>query len=529
MYALLSLLADIKIRSSSVNAFIERQIREDQAAQGRAMMKLSKINEAKQKRQYEEDLRNPGMRAEKEANERRESTMRKILDQIEEENKKKLERAKEMLGQIPDFPETRTKSMEKAIKDAREEFKNLRRKQMGRPVLSSDGSNGDDDESGGSSRKSSARKAREAAEAEAAGGRPRVPGDKDVSTGDLAGMKAESSATAVTGPLQVEVTSVYNQEQSDPPMRKHCFQYTIRITNNSENDTFQLLGRRFEIQTVGSSMKDIVQGEGVTGRTPVLKPGEVFEYTSTAPLSVRPIGTTEIAARMSGEYRYVTLQPGQDTASEEQIKSGGDATATLGTFHFIFPEDQRVKPYEDDDDDTPKTSGSSKAASSMPASTVPGDADMTSGDLTGQLNDTSDTVAEMVRVHVSTTYRPERSDVKLDKHCFAYNIRITNESNKPIQILSRNFEIQTIGSPNKDLVQGPGVTGRQPILKPGESFEYTSMAPLSVKPMSKTPVLARMSGTYNFVRLADDGTTPVSSTPLQAKMGVFHFILPQMA
>lgn len=296
-------------------------------------------------------------------------------------------------------------------------------------------------------------------------------------------------------------------------------------------------------------MKDIVQGEGVTGRTPVLKPGEVFEYTSTAPLSVRPIGTTIIAARMRGEYRYAVLEPGQQTASAEQVQAGGEAKAELGTFHFIFPEDQRVKPFrseaeeeddedEDEEDEEPAKPAARAAApaaaeaptaSASPASTLPGDKDMKSGDIAVPLNDSSEASTEDVRVQVTSSYRPERSDEALGKHCFAYNIRITNESNKPIQLVSRRFEIQTIGSSNKDVVQGPGVTGRQPILKPGESFEYTSTAPLSVRPIGdKTPVVARMQGEYNFVRLTDDAVTPVSSTPLQAKLAMFHFILPQM-
>lgn len=96
-------------------------------------------------------------------------------------------------------------------------------------------------------------------------------------------------------------------------------------------------------------------------------------------------------------------------------------------------------------------------------------------------------------------------------------------------MVSRRFEIQTIGSQKKDVVQGPGVTGRQPILKPGESFEYTSTAPLSVKPLSNTPVLARMSGEYSFMLLGDDGKSPLSSETKKAKLGVFHFILPQFA
>merc|ERR1719491_853237 len=200
-------------------------------------------------------------------------------------------------------------------------------------------------------------------------------------------------------------------------------------------------------------MKDVVQGEGVTGRQPVLAPGEVFEYTSTAPLSVRPIGTTIIAARMRGEYKYVTLEPGQENANEEQVKSGGDASATMGMFHFVFPEEQRVKPIrstgdedDEDDDDVTTYSSSTSATSTVvdtiatseestpstptpsPATTLPGDPDMTSGDLTlSPPNDSSDTLtAPYLRVQVTSTYRPERSDPKMDKHCFAYSVRITN-------------------------------------------------------------------------------------------------------
>jgi ApaG protein len=251
------------------------------------------------------------------------------------------------------------------------------------------------------------------------------------------------------------------------------------------------------------------------------------------------------------------LEDGQETATETQLAAaakgaGGSSVAELGTFHFIFPEEQRVKPFssadedddedEDDEDDESMASPKSSAAATTsrpsapsstttgtPASTLPGDSDMTSGNIAVALNDSSEAVTEQVRVHVTSTYRPERSDAALDKHCFAYNIRITNESNRAVQLVSRRFEIQTIGSPNKDVVQGPGVTGRQPILKPGESFEYTSTAPLSVKPMlNKTPVVARMQGEYNFVVLADDGTTPMSSTPMKAKLGMFHFILPAL-
>merc|ERR1712151_944606 len=161
---------------------------------------------------------------------------------------------------------------------------------------------------------------------------------------------------------------------------------------------------------------------------------------------------------------------------------------------------------------------------------LPGDEDMKTGKITTPINDSSSTVTNSIRVAVTTQYREERSDPKLQKHCFAYNIRITNESsNKAIQLISRRFEIQTITSSKKDVVQGPGVTGRQPILKPGESFEYTSTAPLNVKPLDETPVVARMSGEYNYVLLDDGDSNKVVSENMQAKLGMFHFVLPQVA
>jgi len=563
-YAVHTEIYDIGISAARIASLSDEEIRLQRSARGRAMIAERIKNEEKQRLEADEDIKNPGLREDREAKERRERTMRRIMGEIEEDQKKKRERAKEILGKYPDAPDSRSEAMEKVLKNARDDVKNILRKRLGESsgssALNEDDADDDDKDdtagiSAGVGPKSgdSAARAREAAAAEAAGGRPRLPGDEDVTRGEI-DVVTEPSSSTETGPLKVEVSSVYNKEQSDPPMRKHCFQYTIRITNNSPTDTIQLLGRRFEIQTVGSSMKDVVQGEGVTGRTPILKPGEVFEYTSTAPLSVRPIGTTIIAARMKGEYRYEVLAEGQSTATEGQVESGGNETADLGTFHFIFPEDQRVKPYraeesddEDDDEDEDEddmvksmsptsTSSSTKQSSSKTSSSAspsvirPGDEDMKTGDITIPLNDKSEVVTDKVKVSLTSSYRPERSESSQDKYCFAYNIRITNESENPIQLVSREFEIQSVGLPHKDVVSGPGVTGRQPILKPGESFEYTSTAPLNVKPvLDKTPVLARMSGEYNFVILGEDGTTPLSSKPLQAKLGLFHFILPALS
>jgi len=570
-YTVYTEIMDIPITKERAESQREQRILEERVQRGKSMIAERKKNQEKEQKLWEETMRNPGAAGEKKGAEMRERTMRKLLAEIEADNKKSEERAREILGEVND-PKTMNQSLDEAIELSKQDvlrIRKMRRDGKGLGVVSDAADlsriasdkkpDEDEDEEDDYKPKGSAARARAAAEAEAAGGRPRLPGDVDIKLGEITfpdgtSEVAVSSSSEESGPVTVQVTSAYNTEQSDPPMRKHCFQYTIRITNNSPTSAIQLLSRRFEIQTVGSSMKDVVQGEGVTGRQPILNPGKMFEYTSTAPLSVRPIGTTIIAARMRGEYKYVTLQMGQTDATEEQVKAGGDASATLGTFHFIFPEEQRVKPIrtidDDDDDDeddldspspsnvvdavaTPVTQSKSIPNAPVPATTLPGDPDMIAGDITvNPPNGSSDTLTSpYLRVQVTSTYRPERSDPKMDKHCFAYSVRITNIAEPPspgaeaasIQLVSRRFEIQTIGSETKDVVQGPGVTGRQPLLKPGESFEYTSTAPLSVRPMrEKTEVVARMEGEYSFVVAGGD-----NQDVLKAKMGMFHFVLPK--
>jgi len=528
-----------------IESLLEERIRKERKEQNRALIAERKANELEEERQIQESGLSAMARADKEARERSEVLLSRIMGEIEEEKEKKKERLKEMMGDLSEQLPTRAERMESIKRQALVDARRLRREQLGLDPLDEDIEKDDEDErddDDDDDEDDDDEVAKAADATESSGGRPRLPGDRDVTMGEL-DIEVESSSSTVTGPLTVEVSSTYDAEQSDAPMRKHCFKYTIRIINNS-NDRFQLLGRRFEIQTVGSSMKDVVQGEGVTGQTPILEAGQDFTYTSTAPLSVRPIGTTIIAARMRGEYRYVKLEEGKDKVTKEQLEAGGEETAELGTFHFIFPEEQRVKPflsedYDDDDEDDddyveakPEAKPSAKrtpAPAATPAATIPGDADMKSGIISVPLNDSSELVTDNVRVKVKTEYKPERSDEMQGKHCFAYHITITNESDKPIQLVSRRFEIQTIGSDTKDIVQGPGVTGRQPTLKPTESFEYDSTAPLSVKPMlDRTPVVARMAGEYNFVVLGEDEKSPISSTPLQAKLGMFHFILPAL-
>jgi ApaG protein len=103
---------------------------------------------------------------------------------------------------------------------------------------------------------------------------------------------------------------------------------------------------------------------------------------------------------------------------------------------------------------------------------------------------TSEAVTRGVRVQVESEYAPDRSDPSRNEWFFLYSIRITNEGSETVQLLTRHWII-TDGTGHVEEVRGPGVVGKQPILAPGESFEYTSGCPLS------TP-FGVMEGTYQM-------------------------------
>jgi len=82
-----------------------------------------------------------------------------------------------------------------------------------------------------------------------------------------------------------------------------------------------------------------------------------------------------------------------------------------------------------------------------------------------------------IEVSVEPTYLEFRSSPESSQYFWAYRVRIENQGQQTVQLMSRHW---MISNSRGDLteVKGPGVVGEQPILKPGESFEYTSGAPL---------------------------------------------------
>ncbi len=103
----------------------------------------------------------------------------------------------------------------------------------------------------------------------------------------------------------------------------------------------------------------------------------------------------------------------------------------------------------------------------------------------------SSTTTRGIRVEVESTFVPERSDPAEKRWFFAYKVRITNEGSETAQLISRHWII-TDGDGDAEEVRGPGVVGKQPVLAPGESFEYTSACPLGTN-------FGTMHGTYQMV------------------------------
>lgn len=101
-----------------------------------------------------------------------------------------------------------------------------------------------------------------------------------------------------------------------------------------------------------------------------------------------------------------------------------------------------------------------------------------------------------VAVSSQTQYVPEQSDEEQGRFVFAYTITLRNNGSVSAQLISRHWVI-TDGRNQVQEVRGLGVVGAQPLLKPGESFEYTSGTAIA------TPV-GTMRGSYQMV--AEDGT-----------------------
>ena len=100
-----------------------------------------------------------------------------------------------------------------------------------------------------------------------------------------------------------------------------------------------------------------------------------------------------------------------------------------------------------------------------------------------------------ITVSARTVFIPDQSNAQSGRYVFAYTITITNTGTVPAQLVSRHWIITDANNQVQE-VRGPGVIGEQPLLRPNESFEYTSGTAIA------TPV-GTMRGSYQMV--AEDG------------------------
>ena len=98
-----------------------------------------------------------------------------------------------------------------------------------------------------------------------------------------------------------------------------------------------------------------------------------------------------------------------------------------------------------------------------------------------------------IRVSVRSFYLADQSRPAEGTHVWAYRIRIDNFGRETVQLLRRTWLI-TDARGRTQRVHGEGVVGQQPVLEPGEAFEYTSGTPL------ETPS-GFMTGTYHMVAI----------------------------
>ena len=103
----------------------------------------------------------------------------------------------------------------------------------------------------------------------------------------------------------------------------------------------------------------------------------------------------------------------------------------------------------------------------------------------------SETTTRGIRIRAVPTYVPEQSNPDEERYLFAYHISVHNDGDESVRLISRHWVI-TDGDGASSEVDGLGVVGEQPKLKPGGMFEYTSACPLP------TPV-GTMHGSFRML------------------------------
>jgi len=123
----------------------------------------------------------------------------------------------------------------------------------------------------------------------------------------------------------------------------------------------------------------------------------------------------------------------------------------------------------------------------------------------------SESLTRAIRVLVDPSFVPEQSDPHERKFLFNYRVRVVNEGERAVQLISRHWIIVDAHG-RREEVAGEGVVGRQPALQPGQAFSYESFCPLATH-------WGTMEGTYQF---RDLGAGELFNVEVKR----FHLVMP---
>jgi ApaG protein len=121
-----------------------------------------------------------------------------------------------------------------------------------------------------------------------------------------------------------------------------------------------------------------------------------------------------------------------------------------------------------------------------------------------------DVIDESIRIHVETAFLADQSDPPQERYVFAYTITIRNTGKLPAKLLTRHWTITDANGKVQE-VEGEGVIGEQPNIRPGKIHRYSSGA------IIETPV-GTMEGSYGMVN--DEGVN------FDAQIPVFRLAMP---
>lgn len=120
-------------------------------------------------------------------------------------------------------------------------------------------------------------------------------------------------------------------------------------------------------------------------------------------------------------------------------------------------------------------------------------------------------ITQGIEVSINPVYQQQYSNPKIDKYVFAYFVTIRNMGQEVVQLLRRHWYIYDSGNRLRE-VEGPGVIGQTPTLRPGEVFEYNSWTEMPT-------TIGKMYGYYTMKRLSD-------SMLIDAEIPEFSLIVP---